>query len=67
MCTCTCMLNISEHSQSDKLHTSRKKKNAHFGQIHYKIYVFGSAHMKFRIGINASPQAQLAISQSKLN
>ena len=44
-----------------------KKKNAHFGPIHYKIYVFGSVHMKFRIGINTGPQAQLAISQSKLN
>ena len=38
-----------------------------FGQIHYKIYVFGWAHMKFSIGINAGPQAQLAVSQSKLN
>ena len=64
MCTCTCMLT---HLNNYTTTQHGKKKNAHFGQIHYKIYVFGSAHMKFRIGINAGPQAQLAISQSKLN
>ena len=36
-----------------------KQKNAHFDQIHYKIYVCGSADVKRSIGIDAGPQPQL--------
>ena len=65
------MLNISEHSQSDKLHTSIiiQQHNMERRKMHIlvKYITFGSAHMKFSIGINTGPQAQLAISQSKLN
>ena len=70
----TCILNIGEYPQSDKGRTSiiqqhnmERRKMHILDNLHYKIYVFGSAHMKFSIGINAGPQAQLAISQSKLN